>query len=100
MLSIRGVDTMVTSDSPTGRRGFSIAKRNLFLVSGTMLWLLSVGAGIAALWQYSLSPGTRGEPPHEWPSSSAIRPEPDQFTLVVVVHPHCVCSRATIGELA
>jgi hypothetical protein len=75
-------------------------KKDLILISSTILWLLTVGVGLGMLWDYSISPGVAGTPPDRWPEGSSIRPRGDGFTLVVVAHPHCPCSRATIGELA
>ena len=75
-------------------------KKNPILILSTVLWLLVVSIGLGAVWDYSLSAGVAGTPPNRWPVASSIRPRADGFTLVVVAHPHCPCSRATIGELA
>jgi hypothetical protein len=64
------------------------------------LWLLIVGGGLSVLWGYENAPGIAAEPPHTWPADSQIQRAPDGYTLVMLVHPHCPCTRATIGELA
>ena len=64
------------------------------------LWLLVVGGGLYALWGYENTPGVAAEPPFTWPADSQIKREPGVDTLVMLVHPHCPCTRASIGELA
>lgn len=63
------------------------------------LWLVAVGTGMAALWAYTTAPGVAATPPFVWPPDSRIRPSPDRATLIVLAHPHCPCTRATIEEL-
>ncbi len=73
-------------------------KELLILIAGTA-WLLVVAAGMTMLWGYSTAPGIPGAPPHEWPRESRIRPSPDLATLILMAHPRCPCTRASIGEL-
>ncbi|HYJ45844.1 MAG TPA: hypothetical protein VEV81_04450 [Pyrinomonadaceae bacterium] len=77
------------------RRGF----RSLMLVYA-FLWLLAIGTGLCLLYSYENTPGTAAQPPQQWPAGSRLQPAPDGATLVMLVHPHCPCTRATIGELA
>jgi len=65
-----------------------------------ILWLGAVGAGLWVLWDYENRPGIAADPPAQWPSTSRIEPAIDRPTLVMLVHPHCSCTRASIGELA
>jgi len=37
--------------------------------------------------------------PADWPADSRIARAPDRPTLVMLVHPHCPCSRASLAEL-
>ncbi len=64
-----------------------------------VLWLLSVGAGMAGLWIYANSPGIAEPAPRAWPAGSVLRLAPGRATLVMLVHPHCPCTRASIREL-
>jgi hypothetical protein len=66
----------------------------------TFLWALAVGAGLWVLWGYENAPGAGAEPPRLWPTDSRVRREPGRATLVILAHPRCPCSRASIGELA
>ena len=40
-----------------------------------------------------------GEMPATWPADSAIIPSKNRPTLLLFLHPHCACSRATVEEL-
>ena len=72
----------------------------VFLLLGTILWLLVISLGLWTLWDYENSPGRAAAAPHQWPADSKIQPARDRPTLVILAHPHCPCTRATIGELA
>jgi hypothetical protein len=67
--------------------------------SVAIVWLLAVLAGVAGLTEFSNTAGGAGEPPASWPAESQIPRSSDDPTLLVFVHPHCPCSRASIGEL-
>lgn len=76
-------------------------ERNRLVILGSMtLWLLLVGSGLAVLWAYENTPGAAGKPPVLWPVESRIQRAQDKATLVMLAHPHCPCTRASIGELA
>jgi hypothetical protein len=75
-------------------------KRPILLALGVAIWLTMVVAGMGILGRYSLTPGIPGNPGGRWPTESHISPPSGFFTLVMAVHPHCPCSRASIGELA
>jgi hypothetical protein len=65
---------------------------------GAALTVAIVG-GMGILWRYSLTPGAAGNPPALWPAQSRLARKSGSLTLVMVVHPHCSCTRASIGEL-
>ena len=64
------------------------------------LWLTAAVGGTSILAKYSLSPGIAGSPSSIWPVESRLARDAASAHLVMVVHPHCPCSRASIGELA
>lgn len=64
------------------------------------VWVLMIGVGLAVLWSYENTPGTAATPPAQWPHDSSIHLATDHPTLVMLAHPHCPCTRASIGELA
>jgi hypothetical protein len=62
-------------------------------------WLLSIGCGFAVFARYNNKPGPVGAVPRGWPGLHLERSH-DRPTLVMVAHPRCPCTRASIGELA
>jgi len=64
------------------------------------LWLAVVGGGMHRLWRYASDPGAEAAAPAHWPPESRIARAPGRATLVMFAHPHCPCTRASVGELA
>jgi hypothetical protein len=75
-------------------------KIRVVLFVGTVTWLLIVSIGLWRVWGYENASGVAAAPPHQWPADSRIQPARDHATLVMLAHPHCPCTRASIGELA
>jgi hypothetical protein len=75
-------------------------KSQLLLFALGALWLCAVSAGLWVLWTFDNSPGVAANSPAQWPSDSHITRATDRPTLVMLVHPRCSCTRASIGELA
>jgi hypothetical protein len=63
-------------------------------------WLATIVTGTYLLLAYANAPGEAGSPPEAWPQSSQVPHDKNRPTLVMFMHPHCPCSRASIGELA
>jgi hypothetical protein len=72
----------------------------LILLTTIVLWLAAVSVGLWILWGYENTPGVSAKPPMVWPADSRIQRARDRATLVIIAHPHCPCTRATVGELA
>ncbi len=62
-------------------------------------WLAICIAGLAMLWRYKTTPAADGSAAARWPAASAIARVPGEPTLVMLVHPRCPCSRASLSEL-
>lgn len=62
-------------------------------------WVLTVGLGLRTLLNYESAPGSVATVPKAWPTSQ-VPVATDRPTLVMLAHPHCPCTRASIGELA
>lgn len=75
-------------------------KNSLILTAAGGLWLLMVGAGVGTLWDYKSTAGVAVAAPGRWPAASRIKPAAGRATLVMSAHPHCPCTRASVGELA
>lgn len=65
-----------------------------------VVWILVVAGAMLALVRYSLGPGRPADPPSVWPASSHVSHRPGRPSLVLIAHPKCVCTRASLGELA
>ncbi len=75
-------------------------KARLLLLAVCVLWLSATGVGMGLLWDYENTPGAAPAAPALWPAASSLRRSDDGATLVLLAHPHCPCTRASIGELA
>ena len=76
-----------------------ITFKNLLLMSVTLLWLLLAAFAMTRLWQFEGTAGKTGHPPAQWARSTAIALDPAKPTLIMLVHPQCPCSRASLTEL-
>jgi hypothetical protein len=64
-----------------------------------LIWISVIAAGSAALMKYEYGAATPGESPSQWPVHSRIQPPHDKFVLVMVAHPDCPCTRASVAQL-
>jgi len=76
------------------------AARKVFLPLVIVIWLCAIGVGLRFVLAYENSPGTVGGVPQTWPGESRLQHSTELPTLVMMVHPHCPCSRASVGELS
>jgi hypothetical protein len=76
------------------------AARKVFLLIVIIIWLCAIGVGVRFVLIYENSPGTVGEPPKTWPGESRVQRSTDFPTLVMMVHPHCPSSRASVIALS
>ena len=65
-----------------------------------VLWLAGVVAGLGMLAGYDNGPGVAGASPASWPARSGLTRDAARPTLVMLAHPRCTCTRASVGELA
>jgi hypothetical protein len=69
------------------------------LIALIVVWVVVVGAGLGWLARYKAAPGVGGAAPASWPVESHVAREPGKATLVMLAHPHCPCTRASLSEL-
>jgi hypothetical protein len=74
--------------------------KSLLLFAAGVLWVIGLAFGLRASLNYESAPGAPGQPPADWPAESKIQRGVGVPTLVIMAHPHCPCTRATLGELA
>ncbi|HLG17970.1 MAG TPA: RedB protein [Blastocatellia bacterium] len=77
----------------------NVMKRIVAVASG-LVWAAAILAGLWISWGYENTPGIAGVPPSQWPADSEVQLAADRATLVMLAHPHCPCSRASIDELS
>jgi hypothetical protein len=86
------------------RGDFWLLRENTKTVLVTALlgiaWVGATGFGLRTLLNYESSPGRVGSVRKSWPADSAIQLADDRPTLVMLAHPQCPCTRASMGELA
>jgi hypothetical protein len=64
------------------------------------LWLIAAAAGLWVVWAWDNSPGLGAHAPAHWPAASALSRATDRPTLLLLAHPRCSCTQASLGELA
>jgi hypothetical protein len=63
-------------------------------------WIIGIALGLRIQLAYETTPGHVGLVPTAWPAGSQIERMTDRPTLVMLAHPHCPCTRASVAELA
>jgi len=69
------------------------------LIAAALLWTVTVGAMFRAIRAFEATPGRAADALDVWPSASHIPRAAGEWRLVMLIHPHCSCSRASITEL-
>jgi hypothetical protein len=64
------------------------------------VWLVAAAAGLAVLWNYDNAPGDAASAPRAWPAGSTLVRSTGKPTLILLAHPQCSCTRASLAELA
>lgn len=70
-----------------------------WIAATAVAWTAAVGWGFYSLARYESSPGVSAQAPRTWPADAPVALDPERLTLVLFAHPHCPCTRATLGEL-
>ena len=63
------------------------------------VWAASIGIVAIQVWRYESTPGDLGQTPMRWPEASKIPLDAGRPSLVMLVHPQCSCTRASLDEL-
>jgi len=75
-------------------------KATYFIILAILVWASLIFVGARVLLTYEFTPGTEDQPLHTWPATAKLSQPDSPYTLLVVIHPLCSCSRASIGELS
>lgn len=76
--------------------------RNKILITAVLAvtWTAALAFGARVLFKYETTPGGAGPLARSWPSASSLPRPAGKPTLLMVAHPHCPCTRASVAELA
>jgi hypothetical protein len=64
------------------------------------VWLASAVGGLWVLWSYENTPGVAASSDRRWPAETHLTRGSDRPTLILLAHPQCTCTRASLAELA
>lgn len=62
-------------------------------------WVVALISGFGLLLAYKTASAAAGNAPEYWPAESRIALTSGRATLVMLAHPRCSCTRASISEL-
>ena len=71
----------------------------MWVWAGAALWLAGAVAGLWVLWSYENTPGDAATSGQKWPATTQLARSLDRPTLVLLAHPQCTCTRASLAEL-
>jgi hypothetical protein len=74
-------------------------QRAMWLWAIGAVWLASAVAGLWVLLVYENKPGESAHARVHWPTESRLARVADRPTLVLLAHPQCTCTRASLAEL-
>jgi hypothetical protein len=69
------------------------------IIGALVVWLMVVCGATILMTRYANTPGNDGPAPAAWPNGSHLSFDSIHGTLLMFVHPHCPCTRASLGEL-
>jgi hypothetical protein len=68
-------------------------------IAAGVVWVTALAAGLSLIYGYAATPGRSGICPQRWPIGGPVIADPTRANLVMLVHPHCPCSRASLAQL-
>jgi hypothetical protein len=69
------------------------------IVVAATIWVGTVAASYRVIQRFETTPGRAAAAPKSWPAESSLARNHDAPTLVMLVHPQCSCTRASLAEL-
>ena len=78
---------------------FRPGKFRLLLAVVGIVWVSAISFGMKLLADYQSAPGKSANTPQFWPAATSLRPDSRHANLVMLMHPRCPCSRASLAEL-
>lgn len=62
-------------------------------------WLAACSAGLGGLWAYKIQAGPAASAPPLWPAGLGLARAPGAPALVLLAHPRCPCTKASLEQL-
>lgn len=81
----------------TGERSGSTGQTTLWVAG--LAWTMAVIAGMVLLLRYEFTPSAVAEVTSTWPNDASFQASRTRPALILFVHPHCPCTRATVEQL-
>jgi len=69
------------------------------IIVGSLAWIAAIGVGRRVVLDYETTPGLVGPLASSWPEASLLPRPAGRPVLLLFAHPHCPCTRASLGEL-
>ena len=69
------------------------------ILVAALVWTATIGAAFNAIRRFETTPGAAALAGPNWPAGSTVPRQRGEWSLVMLVHPHCSCSRASVQEL-
>src|SRR5258707_15538635 len=79
--------------------GITVQWSGVGVAGACVLWGGVLLFGTRTLLNYESTPGVPSTPLSRWPSESRVPRHMGEFTLVMLAHPNCPCTRASLAEL-
>jgi hypothetical protein len=76
------------------------ARGGMWWLAAAVAWFAAVAAGLAGMAAYANRPGQAAHAPARWPDDSRLTRDQSRPTIVMLAHPQCDCTRASLMELA
>ena len=80
--------------------GRPVTGRPWILWGLAVLWLTGAIGGLWVVWAYENRPGASASAPEQWPTGSGLTRATVGPTLILLAHPRCSCTQASLSELA
>jgi hypothetical protein len=74
-------------------------RKALAIAIASTVWGGAVGGGFSVLLAHASQPGAQDEAPARWPVEVLVPRDAGRPTLVMLVHPSCPCTRASVADL-
>jgi hypothetical protein len=63
------------------------------------LWVVAALVGMRSLLNYQVGAGAAAQAPATWPATSSVPRSATRPLVLLLAHPRCPCTRATVSEL-